>query len=73
MTRISALGNEEGFVLLDALICLFTAALILLFLSCAVSGTLRSSVKALQAGTTLIDERNGAAVLLIEGGNRGER
>jgi hypothetical protein len=73
MTRISAPGNEDGFVLLDALICLFTAALILLFLSCAVSGTLRSSFKTFYAGTAIIDERNGAAALLIEGRNRGER
>jgi hypothetical protein len=73
MTRISAPGNEEGFVLLDALICLFTAALILWFLSCAVSGTLRSSFKTFHAGTAIIDERNAGAALLIEGRDRGER
>jgi hypothetical protein len=58
---------------MDALICLFTAALILLFLSCAVSGILRASFRELRGGTALIDERNGAAALLIEGGERGER
>jgi hypothetical protein len=73
MTRISAPGNEEGFVLLDALICLFAGALILLFLSCAVSGTLRSSFKTFYTGTTIIDERNDGAALLIEGRSREER
>jgi hypothetical protein len=73
MTRISAPGNEDGFVLLDSLICLFAAALILLFLSCAVSGTLGSSVKAFSAGTAIIDERNAGAALLIEGRSRDER
>jgi hypothetical protein len=71
MTRTSAPGNEEGFVLLDALLCLFMAALILLLLSCAVSGILRSSFREFYAGTTIIDERNGAAALLIEGRSRG--
>jgi hypothetical protein len=73
MTRISVHGNEEGFVLLDALVCLFTAALILLFLSGAVSGILRSSFREFYAGTAIIDERNDGAALLIEGGERGER
>jgi hypothetical protein len=66
MTRTSVPGNEGGFVLLDALLCLFTTALILLFLSCAVSGALRSSFRALYAGAAIIDERNSNAVLLIE-------
>ncbi|MDR3124252.1 MAG: hypothetical protein LBU16_10820 [Treponema sp.] len=67
MTRISVPGNEGGFALLDALICLFTTALILLFLSCAVSGTLRSSFRTFRAGAAIIEERNSGAALLIEG------
>jgi hypothetical protein len=66
MTRISAPGNEGGFALLDALLCLFTAALILLFLSGAVSGTLRASLRALYAGEAIIDQRNSNAVQRIE-------
>jgi hypothetical protein len=66
MTRISVPGNERGFVLLDALICLFTAVLMLLFLSGAVSGTLGSSAKALSSGAAIIEERNSNAVRIIE-------
>jgi hypothetical protein len=73
MTRISAPGNERGFVLLDALICLFTTALILLFLSCAVKGILGSSLGALHDGAAIIDERNSNTALLIEGAEHGER
>jgi hypothetical protein len=67
MTRIFAPGSERGFVLLDALLCLFTAALILLFLSCAVSAALRSSFAAFNAGAAIIEERNSNTVLIIEG------
>jgi hypothetical protein len=49
------------------------AALILLFLSCSVSVILRSSFRDFYAGTTLIDERNGAAAALIEGRERDGR
>jgi hypothetical protein len=66
MTRISVPGNEGGFALLDALICLFTAALTLLFLSYVVSGILRSSSRAFYAGTAIIEERNSNAALFIE-------
>jgi hypothetical protein len=67
MTRISAPGNEGGFALLDALLCLFTTALLLLLLSCAVSGTLGISFRALHAGAAIIEERSSNAVRLIEG------
>ncbi|MDR1250210.1 MAG: hypothetical protein LBK63_13025 [Treponema sp.] len=60
-------------MLLDALICLFTTALILLFLSCVLSGTLRSSFRSFYAGTAIIEERNSGSVLLIEGRDRDER
>jgi hypothetical protein len=73
MTRISVPGNEGGFVLLDALVCLFTAALILLFLAGAVSTTLRSSFKALDDGIGIIDARNSAATLPLGGGKNDER
>jgi hypothetical protein len=73
MTRTYAPGNERGFALLDALLCLFAAALILLLLSGAVSGTLGSSLKAFYAGTAVIEERNSNTMLLIEGGNHDER
>jgi hypothetical protein len=66
MTRISVPGNEGGFVLLDALICLFTTALMLLFLSCAVSGVLRSSLRAFDLGMDLINKRNSNAALFAE-------
>jgi hypothetical protein len=66
MTRISVPGNEGGFALLDALICLFTTALILLFFSCAVSGILRSSLRAFYAGMDLIEKRNSNTTLLVE-------
>jgi hypothetical protein len=72
MTRISVPGNEGGFVLLDALLCLFATALLLLFLSCVVSGTLRSSFRAFGAGAAIIEERNGA-VLIIGGGGHDPR
>jgi hypothetical protein len=72
MTRIYAPGNERGFVLLDALLCLFTAALMLLILSCAVSGALGSTQKAFYAGTAIIEERNSNTTLLFEGGSHGE-
>jgi hypothetical protein len=71
MTRTSVPGNERGFALLDALLCLFTTALILTVLSCAVSGALRVSFRAFHAGAALIEERN--AALPIEGGDYGER
>jgi hypothetical protein len=73
MTRISVPGNEGGFVLLDALICLFTAALMLLLLSAGVSGILRSSFGALRAGEALVEERNSNTALVIEGGEYEER
>jgi hypothetical protein len=73
MTRISVPGNEGGFVLLDALICLFMTALILLFLSCVVSGTLGSSRRVFYAGAAIIDEKNNDTVLLIEGTRHEER
>ncbi|MDR0597728.1 MAG: hypothetical protein LBG14_04400 [Treponema sp.] len=73
MTRISVPGSERGFALLDALICLFTTALILLLLSCAVSGTLRSSFRVIHAGAAIIEERNSGAALLIEGAEDDER
>jgi hypothetical protein len=66
MTRISVPGSEGGFALLDALICLFITALILLFLSCAVSGILGSSLRALYAGADIIEERNSNTVLLLK-------
>jgi hypothetical protein len=66
MTGISVPGNEGGFALLDALICLFMATLTLLFLSCVVSGILRSSSRALYAGVEIIEERNNNTALLIE-------
>jgi hypothetical protein len=72
MTRIYAHGNERGFALLDALLCLFTAALILLLLSGAVSGILQSSLKAFNAGSAVIDERNSSAALHFEGGKHDE-
>ena len=73
MTRISAHGNESGFALLDALLCLFTAALILLFLSCAVSAALRSSFAAFNAGAAIIETRNSSTILLFEGREHDER
>jgi hypothetical protein len=73
MTRISAPGNEGGFALLDALICLFTATLLLLLLSCAVSGALGVSFRAYHAGAAIIEERNSDTVRLIEGGKHDER
>ena len=73
MTRISAPGNEGGFALLDSLLCLFVAVLMLLLLSCAVSGTLRSSMRVFHAGAAIIDERNSATVLLAEGGEHDTR
>jgi hypothetical protein len=73
MTRISAPGNEDGFALLDALICLFTTALLLLLLSSAVSGTLGFSLRALRAGAAVIEEQNSDAVRLGEGGKHDEQ
>jgi hypothetical protein len=73
MTRISAPGNEGGFVLLDALICLFTTALLLLLLSCAVSGTLRSSFRAFHAGVAIIEARNSSAAQVIARGEHDKR
>lgn len=58
MTRTSAPGNEGGFVLLDALFCLFTAALILLLISGAVYNTLHHSSKIFSNSISIIDERN---------------
>jgi hypothetical protein len=60
-------------VLLDALICLFTTALILLFLSCAVSGTLGVSFRVFYEGEALINDRNSNAALFIERTEHDER
>jgi hypothetical protein len=58
MTRTSVPGNDGGFVLLDALICLFTAALILLLISGVLLTTLKSSAKTFSNGISIIEERN---------------
>jgi hypothetical protein len=58
MTRISAPGNESGFVLLDALFCLFTSALILMVISGVVFSTIKTSAKTFNDGITIIEERN---------------
>jgi hypothetical protein len=58
MTRTSAPGNEEGIVLLDALFCLFVAALILLLISGAVHNTLHHSSRIFSNSISIIDERN---------------
>jgi hypothetical protein len=58
MKRTSVPGNEGGIVLLDALFCLFAAALILLLISGAVYNTLNHSSKILSNSISIIDERN---------------
>ncbi len=58
MTRISVHGSEGGFVLLDALFCLFTAALILLLISSSVSTVVSYSSKIIADGISIIEERN---------------
>jgi hypothetical protein len=65
MTRTSVPGNEAGFVLLDALLCLFATALLLLLLSCAVSGALQSSFRAINAGAAIIEQRNSNTALFF--------
>jgi hypothetical protein len=68
MTRTSVPGNDGGFVLLDALICLFTAALILLLISGSVSSAMNFSSKTFDAGIGIIEKRNGNTTRIIEGG-----
>jgi hypothetical protein len=60
MTRTSAPGNEreKGFVLPDALLCLFIAGVILLSLQGASASLGRISAGMLAAGHALIRERN---------------
>jgi hypothetical protein len=65
--RTSAPGNDGGFVLLDALFCLFVAALILLVVSVSVSSSLKFSSKIFTAGIGIIDERNSDTTRMIEG------
>jgi hypothetical protein len=60
-------------VLLDALLCLFTAALILLLVSWSVSAAQRSSFAVFNAGSAIIEKRNSNTVLLIEGRKHDER
>jgi hypothetical protein len=67
MTRTSAPGNEGGFVLLDALFCLFTAALILLLISGTVSSTINAASKTFTDGISIIDDRNSNTTRNIEG------
>ncbi|GHV73393.1 hypothetical protein AGMMS49940_06950 [Spirochaetia bacterium] len=71
--QTSVPGNESGFVLLDALFCLFTAALILLLISGAVSSALNLSSKTFAAGISIIEERNDTAARIIDGGELHEK
>jgi hypothetical protein len=73
MMRTSAHGNEGGFVMLDALFCLFTAVLILLLISGAVSSTMNLSAKTFTAGISIIDERNNNTTGIIERGDDYEK
>jgi hypothetical protein len=61
MTRILRPGNEGGFALMDALVCLFTAAFILLLLSGSLHSVYRLSVKQYEAGIRTLEERNSFA------------
>jgi hypothetical protein len=61
MKRIFHPGNDQGFVLIDALVSLFTAVLILLLLSGSLHSVFRLSVKQYEAGIHILEERNSSA------------
>ena len=58
MTRILHPGNSRGFVLLDALLCLFITAVILLLLEGAGRLHQRVSTGAMNEARIIIEERN---------------
>jgi hypothetical protein len=58
MTPIFVPGNDRGFVLLDAILCLFIAGIILLAAGLCVSSILRISSGTMERSTAIIEERN---------------
>jgi hypothetical protein len=58
MTPIFAPGNDKGFVLLDALLCLFITGIILLAAYGSISSVLGLSSVCIERGRAIIEERN---------------
>jgi type II secretory pathway component PulJ len=58
MTPIFAPGNDKGFVLLDALLCLFLAGIMLLAAYGTISSVLRLSSVSIERGREIMEERN---------------
>jgi hypothetical protein len=61
MTRILTPGNDKGFVLIDSLVCLFTAAFILLLLAGSLHSVFRLSVNQYEAELRIVEARNNFA------------
>jgi type II secretory pathway component PulJ len=62
MTPIFAPGNDKGFVLLDALLCLFLAGIMLLAAYGSISSVLRLSSTSIERGRAIIEERNNSVM-----------
>jgi hypothetical protein len=58
MMRTSVPGNEGGFALLEALFCLFIAALLVIFIAGTVSLVLGISSRTFAEGISIIEDRN---------------
>ncbi|MDR2029790.1 MAG: hypothetical protein LBP93_09685 [Treponema sp.] len=58
MTPIFAPGDDQGFALLDALLCLFIAGIILLAAYGSISSILRISAGSMEQGAAIIEARN---------------
>lgn len=59
MPRISIHGNDRGFVLSDAILCIFLGGIILLTAQKNIQVILKTSAAAVERGIALVEERNG--------------